>query len=155
MKKQNEENSNMVKNVGMVEAGAALEEKDMKKDMKTDWEGKFQKFLASWQLYVLILPAFLYFLIFHYGPMYGVQIAFKDYMPSLGIWGSPWVGVKHFTRFFNSYYFGTLLKNTLGISVYSLLVGCPLSMILAFALNESKDGRCEKVTQTVTYAPHF
>lgn len=92
MKKQNEENSNMVKNVGMVEAGAALEEKDMKKDMKTDWEGKFQKFLASWQLYVLILPAFLYFLIFHYGPMYGVQIAFKDYMPSLGIWGSPWVG---------------------------------------------------------------
>jgi len=155
MKKQNEENSNMVKNVGMVEAGAALEEKDMKKDMKTDWEGKFQKFLASWQLYVLILPAFLYFLIFHYGPMYGVQIAFKDYMPSLGIWGSPWVGVKHFTRFFNSYYFGTLLKNTLGISVYSLLVGFPLPIILALALNEIKDGRFKKIVQTVTYAPHF
>lgn len=122
---------------------------------KTNWKKKTKKFFSSWQLYVLILPAFLYFLIFHYGPMYGVQIAFKNYMPSLGIWGSPWVGFRHFEKFFDSYYFWELLKNTLGISVYSLIAGFPLPIILALALNEIKDGPFKKTVQTVTYAPHF
>ncbi|WP_430727554.1 ABC transporter permease [Vagococcus allomyrinae] len=111
--------------------------------------------MASWQLYVFVLPAFIYFLVFHYGPMYGVVIAFKDYMPSLGIFGSPWVGFKHFERFFDSYYFWDLMKNTLGISLYSLVVGFPLPIILALALNEVKDGFFKKFTQTVTYAPNF
>lgn len=118
-------------------------------------KNKYTKYLTSWQLYVLILPAFAYFLIFHYGPMYGVQIAFKNYMPSLGIWGSPWVGLRHFEKFFDSYYFWDLLKNTLGISLYSLIVGFPLPVILALALNEVKDGSFKKLVQTVTYAPHF
>lgn len=118
-------------------------------------KNKYTKYLTSWQLYVLILPAFAYFLIFHYGPMYGVQIAFKNYMPSLGIWGSPWVGLRHFEKFFDSYYFWDLLKNTLGISLYSLIVGFPLPVILALALNEVKDGTFKKLVQTVTYAPHF
>lgn len=87
--------------------------------------------------------------------MYGVQIAFKDYMPSLGIWGSPWVGFKHFKRFFDSYYFWELLQNTIGISVYSLVAGFPLPIILALALNEVKPGPFKKTVQTVTYAPHF
>ncbi|MDF0480070.1 ABC transporter permease subunit [Vagococcus sp. PNs007] len=126
----------------------SLEAKPKKKSI---WE----KIFKSWQLYVFILPAFLYFLIFAYGPMYGVVIAFKDYMPSLGIWGSPWVGMKHFERFFDSYYFWDLIKNTLGISVYSLIVGFPLPIILALALNEAKDGFFKKFTQTVTYAPNF
>lgn len=155
MKKQNEETTNVTESAGMYEAGVTLSEKDSKKDTSIDWKVRFQKFIASWQLYVLILPAFLYFLIFHYGPMYGVQIAFKDYIPGLGIWGSPWVGLKHFTRFFNSYYFGTLLKNTIGISVYALVVGFPLPIILALGLNEVKDGPFKKTIQTVTYAPHF
>lgn len=155
MKKENEETTNVTESAGMYEAGVALGEKDSKKDTSIDWKVRFQKFVASWQLYVLILPAFLYFLIFHYGPMYGVQIAFKDYIPGLGIWGSPWVGLKHFTRFFNSYYFGTLLKNTIGISVYALIVGFPLPIILALGLNEIKDGPFKKTIQTVTYAPHF
>ncbi|WP_430611029.1 ABC transporter permease [Enterococcus sp. DIV0876] len=109
----------------------------------------------SKQLYLFVLPAFLIILIFSYGPMYGVIIAFKDYMPSLGIFGSPWVGFKHFQRFFDSYYFWDLIKNTVGISVYSLVVGFPLPIILALALNEIKDGPFKKITQTVTYAPNF
>lgn len=123
-------------------------------------KGRFRRnfkrnFLNNWQLYVLILPALLYFVIFHYGPMYGIQIAFKDYIPSLGIWDSPWVGFEHFRRFFNSYYFTDLLRNTLGISLYELIVGFPMPIILALMLNEAKNGPFKRITQTVTYAPHF
>ncbi|MBM7599997.1 putative aldouronate transport system permease protein [Virgibacillus halotolerans] len=114
-----------------------------------------RKILQNWQLYIFILPAFLYFFIFHYIPMYGVQIAFKDFIPSKGIWGSEWVGLEHFKRFFDSYYFWDLIKNTLGISVYELVVGFPLPIILALAINEAKDGLYKKTVQTVTYAPHF
>lgn len=109
----------------------------------------------DWQLYIFILPVLLYFLVFHYGPMYGIQIAFKDYIPSLGIWKSPWVGFDHFQRFFNSYYFTDLIKNTLGISIYELVVGFPMPILLALMLNEAKDGPFKRITQTVTYAPHF
>ena len=118
-------------------------------------EERKKKLIASRQLYVFILPAFLAFFIFSYIPMYGVMIAFKDYIPTLGVWGSPWVGFKHFQRFFDSYYFWDLLKNTIGISVYSLVVGFPLPIILALALNEIKDGPLKKFSQTVTYAPNF
>lgn len=114
-----------------------------------------KKIVSNWQLYVLILPAFLYFLVFHYFPMYGVQIAFKDFLPAQGIWNSEWVGLEHFKRFIDSYYFWDLIKNTLGISVYELIVGFPLPIILALALNEAKDGLYKKSVQTVTYAPHF
>ncbi|WP_331713720.1 ABC transporter permease [Lentibacillus sp. JNUCC-1] len=114
-----------------------------------------KRIIQNWQLYILILPAFLYFLIFHYFPMYGIQIAFKDFMPAAGIWGSEWVGFDHFKRFFDSYYFWDLIKNTLGISIYELIVGFPLPIILALALNEAKDGFYKKSVQTITYAPHF
>lgn len=118
-------------------------------------EERKKKLIASRQLYAFILPAFLAFFIFSYIPMFGVMIAFKDYIPTLGVWGSPWVGFKHFQRFFDSYYFWDLLKNTIGISVYSLVVGFPLPIILALALNEIKDGPLKKFSQTVTYAPNF
>ena len=129
----------------------AIDEVKTEPRKKSAWT----KIKKSKQLYLFILPAFLFFLIFAYGPMYGVMIAFKDYMPSMGVLGSPWVGFKHFKRFFNSYYFWDLIKNTLGISIYSLVVGFPLPIILALALNEAKDGFFKKFTQTVTYAPHF
>ncbi|WP_208591930.1 ABC transporter permease [Gracilibacillus suaedae] len=116
---------------------------------------KNRKIIQNWQLYIFILPAFTYFIIFHYVPMYGIQIAFKDYVPSLGFLGSEWVGFKHFIRFFDSYYFWDLLKNTLGISIYELVVGFPLPIILALLLNEAKDGLYKRTVQTVTYAPHF
>ncbi|MET3940884.1 putative aldouronate transport system permease protein [Paenibacillus sp. PvP094] len=116
---------------------------------------RWQKVWRNWQLYLFIAPAFLYFLIFHYGPMYGIQIAFKNYNPVRGVFGSPWVGFDHFVRFFESYYFWDLMWNTLAISLYELAVGFPIPIILALAFNELKHKRFKKLVQTVTYAPHF
>ncbi|WP_431523677.1 ABC transporter permease [Paenibacillus pabuli] len=116
---------------------------------------RWQKVWRNWELYVFIAPAFLYFLIFHYGPMYGIQIAFKNYNPVRGVFGSPWVGFDHFVRFFESYYFWDLMWNTLAISLYELAVGFPIPIILALAFNELKHKRFKKLVQTVTYAPHF
>lgn len=111
--------------------------------------------LRHWQLYVLIAPVLIYFIVFHYMPMYGVQIAFKDFIATKGIGGSPWVGFKHFERFFDSYFFWRLLKNTLGISLYELAVGFPIPIVLALMINEVRHGKYKKFVQTVTYAPHF
>lgn len=113
-----------------------------------------KKILKDWQLYLFLLPAFVYFLIFHYYPMYGVQIAFKDYIAAKGIWGSEWIGFDHFERFFNSYYFWRLMKNTLIINVYQLAL-FPISIIVALSMNELRHGSFKKIVQTVTYAPHF
>lgn len=115
----------------------------------------WRRMIRNWELYLFIAPAFLYFLIFHYGPMYGIQIAFKNFIPTLGVTGSPWVGFDHFIRFFNSYYFWDLLWNTLSISLYELAIGFPLPIILALAFNEVKDSFFKRTVQTVTYAPHF
>lgn len=106
-------------------------------------------------LYVIISPAILYFIIWHYLPMYGVQIAFKDFMPALGINGSPWVGFEHFERFFNAYYFWNILRNTLGISIYGLLIGIPAPIILALMFNELRSKGFRTIAQTISYAPHF
>lgn len=108
-----------------------------------------------WQLYLLIAPVLVYFLIFHYLPMYGVQIAFKDFIGTKGIWGSPWVGWKHFERFFDSFFFWRLLKNTIGISLYELAVGFPIPIVLALMINEVRSSPFRRFVQTVTYAPHF
>src|SRR5690625_2711068 len=110
--------------------------------------------LRNWQLYLFLLPALTYFFIFHYIPMYGVQIAFKEYFANLGIVGSPWVGFEHFERFFNSYYFWRLLKNTIILNAYNLIL-FPLPIIFALSLNELKNGAFKKWSQTLTYAPHF
>ncbi|GGH79302.1 putative aldouronate transport system permease protein [Pullulanibacillus pueri] len=127
-----------------------------KKALKKERRRKKLKDIAqSWELYIFLLPAFLYFVIFHYIPLYGLLIAFKDYVPTLGVWGSPWVGFEWFTQFFHSYYFWDLIRNTIEISLYSLVVGFPLPIILALAFNEIKDGFFKRGVQTVTYAPHF
>lgn len=108
------------------------------------------------QLYILfLLPALVVTFIFSYIPMWGVQIAFRDYLPIRGMLDSAWVGFRNFQRFFNSSQFWKLLKNTLGISIYSLLAGFPLPILLALALNQVKSGFFRRLTQTVTYAPHF
>lgn len=111
--------------------------------------------LRNYQVYLLLLPALIFFIVFHYGPMYGVQIAFKDYNTGLGIWKSPWVGLKHFKRFIEMPQFLSALKNTLFISMASLLLGFPFPVLLALMLNEVKSSKIKKVVQTVTYAPHF
>jgi putative aldouronate transport system permease protein len=109
----------------------------------------------NWDLYLLIFPVVAFFLIFEYWPMYGVQIAFKDFVAMKGIWGSEWVGMKHFMRFFDSYYFMRLIMNTIGISLYQLIIGFPAPIILALMINEVRNPRFKKAVQTITYAPHF
>lgn len=109
----------------------------------------------NWDLYLLILPVVIFFLTFKYWPMYGVQIAFKNFIATKGIFGSPWVGFRHFKRFFDSYYFFRLIYNTLGISLYSLVVGFPIPIILALLMNELKSKTFKKAVQTITYIPHF
>lgn len=104
--------------------------------------------------YLMLLPAVIYLIIFCYTPMYGLQIAFKDYRVSLGFSGSRWVGFQHFINFFNGYNFGTLLRNTLVLSLYQLVAGFPIPIIVALIINELK-GRYKQVVQTVLYAPHF
>ena len=106
------------------------------------------------QYYLLILPAVIYVLIFCYAPMYGLQIAFKDYKVSLGILGSRWVGFRNFTDFFNGYYFWNLIRNTFALSLYTLFVGFPVPILVALVVNELSGG-FKRVTQTVLYAPHF
>ncbi|GIP33378.1 sugar ABC transporter permease [Paenibacillus sp. J2TS4] len=106
-------------------------------------------------LYLLIFPVLVYFVLFEYYPMYGVQIAFKDFIATKGIFGSPWVGWKHFVRFYESFYFWRLIKNTLGIGLYELVVGFPIPIMLALMINEVRSRLFKRVVQTVTYAPHF
>lgn len=106
-------------------------------------------------LIFMVLPAVVFFIIFHYYPMYGALIAFKEYTPGKGIWGSEWVGLQHFEQFFSGFYFTRLLINTLKISAYSLLWGFPLPIIFALILNEYRDGMFKKSIQTVSYLPHF
>lgn len=103
----------------------------------------------------MILPVVVYYIIFAYAPIYGIQLAFKDYIVKKGIWGSPWIGMENFTRFFSSYNFGLLLKNTIGISVYSILVGFPIPIVFALMLNYLKNKYLKKTVQMVSYAPYF
>lgn len=106
-------------------------------------------------VYLMLVPVVAYYVIFYYVPMYGLQIAFKDYSPGLGMWNSEWVGFRHFESFFESYYFWRLLRNTLLLSLYELLFGFPASIILALLLNELRSNVLKRFVQTVTYMPHF
>ena len=108
-----------------------------------------------WDLYLLVIPTVAYFLIFSYLPMYGLQIAFRDYVPSLGFTGSPWVGFKLFSRFFSFYSCFESIANTLILSSLNLLFTFPLPIVLALLLNEMHAPGFKKLLQTVTYAPHF
>ncbi len=107
-------------------------------------------------LYFMLAPVVLYYIIFHYIPMAGIQIAFRDYVPTRGFWGSEWVGLKYFERFFSSYYFERLLTNTLGISLYSIIIGTiiPITLAIMFYHIGFKN-RTTKLFQTITYIPHF
>ncbi len=106
-------------------------------------------------LYIMMIPVIGYYLIFHYGPMYGAIIAFKDYSPMKGILESDWVGLKHFEEFFNSYYFLRVLKNTILISLYTLIFEFPAPIILALLINEVRKRKFKRVVQTITYMPYF
>ena len=105
--------------------------------------------------YLMFLPVLVYFVIFAYGPMYGALMTFQDYTPSLGFLGSPWVGLKHFQRFFQDYYFKRILWNTFYISITSLIFTFPAPIVLALLLNELRNKRFKSVMQTASYLPHF
>ena len=117
--------------------------------------GFLKKIVSKWQLYAMILPAFLFIIIFCYVPMYGVLISFKNFNASLGIMRSPWVGFKYFETFFTSPMFGTTLINTLKISIYTLIFGFPIPIIFALLLNKIRNLHMKKFMQTVSYAPYF
>jgi putative aldouronate transport system permease protein len=106
-------------------------------------------------IYLMALPGIVYFAVYHYWPMYGAEIAFKNFIPVKGISGSPWAGFKHFQDFFESYYFWRILRNTLLINLYSLLFGFPAPIILALLLNEIRSRIFKSAVQTITYLPHF
>ncbi|WP_439711699.1 ABC transporter permease [Enterococcus innesii] len=123
---------------------------------KSDYFSTLKKDLKKHKwLYVMLIIPVIFVLIWNYWPMYGVMIAFKDYSPAFGILGSPWVGLKHFERFFASYFFVEILVNTLRLSLYSLLVSVPLPIILALLFNELNRKWFKSTVQTISYIPNF
>lgn len=132
-------------------------------DMRVSGEAKVMKKRKNyksllknhWQLYILVLPAVIYFFVFNYLPLYGIQIVFKDYKAVNGIWDSVWVGLKHFKTFFNAYYFKRLLSNTFLLNIYYLLWSFPIPLILAIFLNQIRGNRKKRFIQTSIYIPYF
>ncbi|MFC5653792.1 ABC transporter permease [Paenibacillus solisilvae] len=122
---------------------------------KSRYQEYANKISRHWQLYLVIAIPMAFLVTFNYIPMFGAVIAFKNYNPMQGIWGSPWVGMQHFNVFFQSPFFWPVINNTLTISAYSLLIGVPSAILLAVALNEIKHIRFKRTAQMVTYAPYF
>ena len=116
---------------------------------------KYKKIRKYAGLYIMLAIPFLSYIIFKYIPMYGLQIAFKRFNPTLGITKSPWVGLTYFKQFFDSYYFGNILWNTVSLSLFTMLVCFPMPIILALLINEIKNTKFQKVVQNITYMPNF
>ncbi len=114
-----------------------------------------KEFKRNWVLYVMMVPALVYFLLYCYFPMFGLVIAFQDYRVGDSFLGGEFVGFKHFTDFFQSYYFGRLLMNTFLLSMGVLIFGYPVPLIFALLLNEVRHLKFKKLAQTITYLPHF
>jgi len=115
----------------------------------------YRDFVKNKYIYFMLLPVVVYYIVFHYFPMYGLQIAFKNYSLGQGITNSPWIGAQNFQQFFSSYYFGRTLRNTLLISFYDILFAFPASIILALLLNEVRNRFFKRTVQSITYFPHF
>ena len=130
-------------------------ERILRMNRRDRFRRKLRLALGNWELYLFLLPTVAYFLIFRYYPMYGIQIAFRNYKATKGITGSQWVGLKNFERFFSATDFGKLLFNTLSVSVGTLLCSFPVPILLALLLNQMPSRTYKKIVQTVVYAPHF
>jgi putative aldouronate transport system permease protein len=123
---------------------------------RLSWRPRVGKdFARNKYLYLMLLPVILYYLIFQYGPMYGAVIAFQDFNPTKGIWGSKWIGFENFSDFFNGVYFLRLLRNTLAINVLDLIFHFPAPILFALLLNEITSPLFKRTVQTITYMPHF
>lgn len=114
-----------------------------------------REMLKNWRLYVFLLLPLIYLIVFKYVPMTGIQIAFRDYNGRMGIWGSRWVGLKHFDKFFNSFYFERVIWNNIAISLYGLVAGFPVAIVFALCLNSIRSKRYQSIIQNITYMPHF
>ncbi|WP_019535798.1 ABC transporter permease [Paenibacillus ginsengihumi] len=114
-----------------------------------------KQYMAKKYFFIMFFPVILYYLVFHYGPMYGVIIAFQDYQFLKGIFGSPWVGLDNFRDLFNNDYFWVVLRNTLLINGYKLLFGFPAPIVIALMINEVARPLLKRAIQTVSYIPHF
>lgn len=114
-----------------------------------------RSFKRNWILYVMLILPVVYLILFHYAPMFGLQVAFKDYRAKDGIGGSEWVGLQHFQDFFSNYKWKSLLNNTLAISLYSIFVGFPVPIILALLIHVSEKPLLKKFTQNISYVPYF
>jgi putative aldouronate transport system permease protein len=123
----------------------------MQKRLELCWK----HFKRDWQLWAIIIIPVIYFAVFNYAPMYGIQIAFRDYRPRAGITGSEWVGLKWFVKFLTNPKFGLIFKNTVVLSLYSMIASFPLPIVFALMLNAMESKRYKSVAQTVTYLPHF
>ena len=123
----------------------------MQKRLELCWK----HFKRDWQLWAIIIIPVIYFAVFNYAPMYGIQIAFRDYRPRAGITGSEWVGMKWFVKFLTNPKFGLIFKNTVVLSLYSMIASFPLPIVFALMLNAMESKRYKSVAQTVTYLPHF
>ncbi|MEG2020335.1 MAG: ABC transporter permease subunit [Oscillospiraceae bacterium] len=123
------------------------------------FKGKWNHFIAYirkyWFVYMLVLPGLISMLVFNYGPMYGIQLAFKDYSPGLGVWGSPWAGLKHFREMFADEVFWIAFKNTVIINLYTLIFGFTFNVFLALMINEIRLKKFKSVVQTFVYLPYF
>lgn len=138
----------------MAQLSPAYSTKGEKAPLGVRFARSFRKY---WPYYVMLIPAVLYFVIFCYGPMYGIQIAFKDFKIKKGFGGSAWADpwFKYFVQFFESYYAWNIIRNTLVISIYSLIAGFPFPIILALSMDEMRHEKVKKAVQTITYAPNF
>lgn len=119
------------------------------------WKSTWRGIKRNWALYLFVLPMLIYFLMFHIIPLYGLQIAFKNFKPARGFAGSEWVGLKYFVKFVTSLNFWQLMRNTLTLSLYNLLLNFPFAILLALVINYTPSLRLRKFTQTISYAPHF
>ena len=131
------------------------EKRPLRLKLRSEGRSWKKSLMSYWQLYLLLIPVVLNFLLFHYVPMAGIQIAFKDFTLIEGIWDSAWIGFEHFIRFFNAYNFWTILSNTLILSVLSLAFSFPLSICLALMINEIRHKKLNSTLQTIFFAPHF
>ena len=129
-------------------AGEIYIREPLSRRLKKDWK-------KNKGLYFLFIPVLAYYILFQYGPMAGLLIAFENYKPIKGIFGSKWVGLKNFKDFFESYYFWRVLRNTLRISITNLIFSFPMPIILALLINELRTKHFKKAVQTITYLPHF
>ena len=126
-----------------------------KKNARAGSKSKKRNPLKDWQLYLFLLLPVIYVVVFSYIPMGGLVIAFKDYKVRKGIWGSDWIGLENFIRFFRSYQFFRVLKNTLILSLYSIIVSFPIPILFALMINSVRNEKFKKITQTIVNMPHF